>query len=369
MKNRIHGPSFYYATDKNVFDALNQHKVDNPTVQKLFQRRNIIVSKKSSREDLARYFARLTHDYYDHKDIAARLGIAPRRERITSMDITGVAEITDLQAAIEQLKTELEVTGDVVQVSREGDSLTMHVQYSTVDYKLSEFSQVQVRDGSVEFVKSADGYIVRNTHNDYLNNVRKTLLGKIEKVVNTTLTKIEVSLFDVPSAKLRSKFFHELVTNLPGYIRRDVTDVYVYKSKPDHNDEDEDIDDSTMIDSDTHIERVSLLGHGVTQSELLNKLLDQENYYITKIGWTAAEILGDGNVYDIEAVFSNSKDCTGFSFILSGVFPVEEGKVSTRRRAPHKSEIDAISRVIETKSRELLVLLREEFTKQGLGDA
>lgn len=44
-------------------------------------------------------------------------------------------------------------------------------------------------------------------------------------------------------------------------------------------------------------------------------------------------------------------------------------KVSKRRRAPHKSEIDAISRVIETKSRELLVLLREEFAKQGLGDA
>lgn len=371
MKNRIHGPSFYYATDKNVFDALNQHKVDNPTVQKLFQRRNIVVSKKSSREDLARYFARLTHDYYDHKDIAARLGIAPRRERITSMDITGAAEITDLQAAIEQLKTELEASGDVVQVSREGDSLTMHVQYTTVDYKLSEFSQVQVRDGSVEFLKSADGYVVRNTHNDYLNKARETLLGKIEKVVDTPLNKIEVSLFDVPSAKLRSKFFHELVTSLPGYIRRDVTDVYVYKSKPDHADDDdeEDTDDSTIVDSDPHIERVSLLGHGVTQSELLNKLLDQENYYITKIGWTATEISGDGNVYDIEAVFSDPKDCKGFSFILSGVFPVEEGKVSKRRRAPHKSEIDAISRVIETKSRELLVMLREEFAKQGLGDA
>lgn len=360
MKKRLHGPSLYYATDKNIFDALNQHKVDTPTVMKLFQRRNIIVGKKTPREDLASYFARLTHDYYDHKDIAARLGVAPRRERITSMDVTGVGEMEELQAAVEQLKQELEATGDVVQVSRDGDSLAMHVQYSTVDYKRSEFAQVQIRDGTVEFVKSPDGYIVRNTQNDYLNDVRETLLGKIEKAADAPLIKVAVSLFDVPSPKLRSKFFHELVTSLPGYVRRDVTDVYVYKAKPEPDDDDES-EDSASSDLDTHVERIFLRGNGVTRSELLNELLDEEDYYITKIGWTATETLGLGNIYDIEAVFANPNDCTGFSFILCGVFPVEEGKVTTRRRAPHKSEIEAISRVIESKSRELVAKLREEF--------
>jgi len=365
MKKRIHGPSLYYATDKNVFDALNQHKVDTPTVMKLFQRRNIIVSKKTPREDLAKYFARLTHDYYDHKDIAARLGIAPRRERITSMDVAGVGEIEKLQASVEQLKQELESAGDVIQVSRNGDSLTMHVQYSTVDYNLNEFAQVQVRDGAVEFVKSPEGYIVRNTQNDYLNGVRETLLGKIEKATDTPLTKVVVSLFDVPSPKLRSKFFHELVNSLPGYVRDDVTEVYVYKAKPDIDDDE--VDSSIASDPDTHVERVFLRGNGVTRSELLNELLDEEDYYITKIGWTATETMGVGNVYDIEAVFADPKDCTGFSFILSGVFPFEEGKVSGRRRAPLAAEIDAISRVIESKSRELVAKFRAEFAVASAG--
>lgn len=361
MKKRVHGPSFYYATDKNVFDALNEHKVDTPTVMKLFQRRNIIVGRKTPREDLAKYFARLTHDYYDHKDIAARLGIAPRRERITSMDVMGVGEIEQLQISVEQLKQELEAAGDVVQVSREGDSLTMHVQYSTVDYKRNEFAQVQVRDGTVEFVKSLEGYIVRNTQNDYLNDVRETLLGKIEKAADTPLTKVVVTLFDVPSPRLRSKFFHELVNTLPGYDRRDVTDVYVYKAKPEPDDE--------SGDPDTHVERVFLRGNGVTRSELLNELLDEDDYYITKIGWTATESKGLGYVFDIEAVFADPKDCTGFSFILSGVFPVEDGKISSRRRAPYKPEIDAISRVIESKSRELVAKLRKEFAKLSAGGA
>lgn len=366
MKKRVHGPSLYYATDKNVFDALNQHKVDAPTVVRLFQRRNVVVSKKTAREDLARYFARLTHDYYDHKEIAARLGIATRRERITSMDVTGSGGTDELQATVEILKKEMEANGDVVHVTRDGENLSIRVQYSDVDYKRSEFAQVQVRDGTVEFVKTADGFVVRNTQNEYLNDVRETLLANLEKAADAPLTKVTVSLFDVPSPKLRSKFFHELASTIPGFVRRDVTDVYVFKAKPDAegaNDE----DGSTSADPDTHVERVFLRGSGVSRSELLNELLDEEDYYITKMGWTATEIMGAGNVYDIEAVFADPKDCTGFSFILSGVFPLEEGKVSTRRRTPHKFEVDAISRVIEAKARALVAALRAEYAAVNPG--
>jgi hypothetical protein len=369
MKKSGQGPSLYYATDKNVFEALNQHKVDAPTVMKLFQRRNIIISKKTPREELAKYFARMTHDYYDHKDIASRLGVAPRRERITSMDVIGIGEIEELKAAVEQMKNELESAGDVVQTSRDGDNLTMHIQYSTVDYKRSEFSQVQVRDGTVEFIKSTSGYIVRNTQNEYIDDVRESLFGKIESASIGPLTKVAVSLFDIPSAKLRSKFFHELVNNLPQYTRCDVTDVYVFKAKPEAVDDesDDELDDLSSSDPDTHIERVFLRGNGVTRSELLNELLDKEDYYITKIGWTATKSMGNGNVFDIEAVFSKPKDCTGFSFILSGVFPYEDGKISLRRRAPSKSEIEAISLVVESKARELVSVLREEYSRLSLG--
>ena len=365
MKKRIHGPSLYYASDKNVFDALNQHKVDTPTVVKLFQRRNIVVSKKTPRDELAKYFSTLTHDYYDHREIAARLGVAVRRERTTSMDVSGVGDIDELQGVVEQLKKEMEASGDTVQVSREGDNISIRVQYSEVDYKRSEFSQVQIRDGSIEFVKSGTGYVVRNTQNDYLNGVRETLLAKVEKTTSAPLTKVVVALFDVPSAKLRSKFFHELASSLPSFVRRDVSDVYVYKAKPDAMDDQE--EDGGDSGSETHVERVFLRGSGVSRSEILNELLDEEDYYIIKMGWTATELLGEGNVYDIEAGFADLKDCTGFSFILSGIFPLDDGKVSTKRRPPHKHEIDALSRVIESKARDLVTELRSEFLATEAG--
>jgi hypothetical protein len=365
IKKRAHGPSLYYASDKNVFDALNQHKVDTPTVVKLFQRRNVVVSKKTPRDELAKYFSTLTHDYYDHKEIAARLGVAVRRERTTSMDVSGVGDTDELHGVVELLKKEMEANGDIVQIKRDGENITIRVQYSEVDYKRSEFSQVQVRDGSIEFIKSDAGYVVRNTQNDYLNGVRETLLAKVEKTTSAPLTKVVVALFDIPSAKLRSKFFHELASSLPNFVRRDVTDVYVYKAKPVMEDADE--AEGSDDGSETYVEKVFLRGSGVSRSEILNELLDEEDYYIVKMGWTATERLGEGNVYDIEAGFADSKDCTGFSFILSGVFPLEEGKLSTKRRPPHKHEIDALSRVIESKARDLVTELRSEFLAADVG--
>ena len=355
------GPSLYYASDKNIFDALNQHKVNAATVRKLFVKRNVIVSKKTQREDLAKYFARLSHDYYDHRDIAERLGVAPRRERITSMDVNGPATEEILNSSINQLKNELEATGDIVHVSRTEDNLSLNIQYSTIDYKRSEFAQVQVRDGILEFIKSDDGYIVRNTQNEYLNNIRDTLLGKLDKSISEPLNRKVITLFDVPSSKLRSNFFYELASNLSGYSRRDVTEVNVYQTGPEI-----DVEDSVNDDGEdlvTHIERVFLRGNGVTQSELLNELLDGEDYYIIKIRWLTAEIKGTENVYEIEALFTDPKDCTGFSFILNGVYPKVEGKLSSKRRQPSKVEIDQISKVIENKARSLTIRLKEEYDK------
>ncbi len=369
MTKRLHGPSLYYASDKNVFDALNQHKVDTKTIMELFERRNIVVSKKTPRESLAGYFARQIHDYQDHKDIATRLGIAPRRERITSMDVNGSVDKSHLQVAVDQLKEELEKSGDVVQVAQDGGKTTITVQYSTIDYKVSEFAQRQERDGIIELIKTVEGYTVRNTHNEFVDNIAAGLISKLEKASETTLSRVTVSLFDVTAPQIRSKFFHELAFKLPGYQQSDVTAVYVFKANPESiGSDDADETDEDNTDGEAHVERVHLRGRGVTRSEILNELLEKDDYYITKIAWCAREIAGAGNAYDIEATFTNPKDCSGFSFILSGVYPFEDGHLSSRRRPPFKHEIDEISQVVENKARELVSLLREDFKKTSEGE-
>ena len=370
MKRVNHGSSLYYASDKNVFDALNQHKVDIPTIMKLLERRNIVVSKKTPRESLATYFSRQIHDYQDHKDIAGRLGIAPRRERITSMDVNGEVTKDHLDVAVKQLKEDLENHGEVVQIHKENGKVSLTVQYSTVDYKVSEFAQRQERDGTIELLETQDGFTVRNTHNDFVNDVTQSLIKKLETAADAKLEKITISLFGFPSARLRSKFFHELASSLPGYTRTDVTSVFVFKAKPDALVPEDSDEDNEEVETETHVERVALRGNGVTRSDIFNDLLNEDDYYITKIAWVAREVCGAGHAFAIEAMFANPKDCTGFSFILSGVYPSEDGVLSNRRRAPFKPEIEEISSVVEARARELVKQLSDELAEpSGDGDA
>lgn len=361
MKKPKQGPSLYYASDKNIFDAVNQSKVDNDTVQNLFERRNIVCSKKTPRSDLANYFSQLTHDYLDHQDISNRLGIAKRRERLTSIDLSGVLEKDQISCAVENLVKLLSVDGDTVQVSKNGASTYLTVQYSEIDYKRSEFSQVQHRDGQLELTKEGDGYVLRSTQSEYMNEVRDELISQLQAQAKTPLHQSTVSLLNITSPSVRSKFFYDLIVELPGYVRRDVTDVFVYKAKPEGL---SDADDES--DEDGHIERVLMRGSGVSQSKLLNSLVGEGKYHISKVGWIATEKMGKGFGYEIEAMFNDPKDCTGFSYLLRGVYILEEnGRLSRKRRSPTPSEVEIISRAVESKARELMKRILFDVETKG----
>jgi hypothetical protein len=362
--NKMHGPSKYFASDKNIFEALNQHKIDAETIQKLFEKRNIIVSRSTRREKLAEYFSRLTHDYNDHKQIASRLGVVTRRERTTSMDIKGEVNANEIPDAISSLKEELQKDGDIVQITKNGDGYTVNVQYTDIDYGRSEFNQVQVKDGQIQLIPTSSGYVVRNTQNDYMDNIRDNLISKIDEPRDKKLIRESISLFDLVDPKTRSLFFYNLMTFLTGYNRTNVTDVYVYKARPEEDDSEDEGDSKKKTIDDSHIERVMLKGSGVvTQSELFNQLRDKD-YYIVKIGWRMQELKGDGNAYAIEALFNNPKDCVGFSFLIKSVFPFEDGVLSSRKRIPNSFEVEKISKDIEEKAKELLETFHQELTSK-----
>jgi hypothetical protein len=355
MKNRYQGPSLYFASDKNIFDALNQHKVDTRTVMKLFDDRNIIVSKKTPRESLALYFARLNHDFEDNQLIAARLGVAPRRERITSVQVNGIPDKESLTVAIGKVKEELEKLGDVIQITNTGTSQILNIQYTTVDYTRSEFSQVRTQDGLIEFVGADQGFTVRSTQNDYVGGVRDMILSKIETTQAVKLDRTVVSLFDVPDARLRSKFFDKLTNELPEFRRLDVLAAYVYKPRPGGA-----RGDDAPAEIDTHVERVSLRGVGVTRSDVFNKLLSEDNYYITRISWLCSRTVSTGTTYEIDAAFEEPGECTAFSFVLSGVYPVEEGVATKRKRIPTMTQVDDIARAIDAHSRRVMLDIKKE---------
>lgn len=388
MKKPLYGPSIYYATDKNVFDALNQHKVSKPAIQSMFLRRNILVSPETPRVELSAYFSLLNHDYKDHQDIANRLGVVARRERTTSMAIEGVENRHDLVAAIEDIKKELEGTGDVVKITKSDNRIAMVVHYSTIDYRRSEFTQTQQRKGRIEFLGSGPRYVVRSTHSDYVIRVRDEVLERLSKTKNVSFEKFYISLNPFPSPEDRSTFFNDLINQLEGFTLHDVKEAFAYKARPhdlgtdfedddqldpeDEEDEEEGEDDGDLANKGqhggngaklaSHVDHVNLKGVGVTRSEFLIDALD-DGYYIVRTRWEAKKTLGLGQVYIIEALFTDPANCDEFSFMLKGMFPLEDGRLSKRQVAPHPEEIDDVSHAIETTAQKLLTKLREKYTK------
>lgn len=350
MKRRMFGPALWYASDKNIFDALVQkHKVDASTLATLFRNRNTIVSKKTDRDLLAEHFSRLSHDYYDHKLISEKIGVAPRRERATSMELVGELSSEAIQTALEELRRSVTSSGDIAHVSRNGENFSITIQYSRYDYKKSEFSQLVVKDAVIEVIKTATGYNLISPQNEFINNIRDELVSVIEDKSDEPFEKFNISLFGFPDPKQRTKFFIETMTAMKGFTRRDVTDVFVYKPKPDKENE----GDLASDEDETHIERVLLRGNGVTQSSILLDLVESDEYYIAKICWLARRTLGNGDIYKIEASFADPKNCEGFSVLVKSVYPNVDGRFS-KYRTPLKPEIDELSRAVEVAAKEVV---------------
>jgi len=357
MKKPPHGPSIYYATDKNVFDALNQHRVDQATIRQLFADRNVLVSKHTDKSELAKYFSRLVHDYQDHQRIATRLGVANRREKVTAVEITTPLKVDQIETAISSIKAELEKEGDVVLVTRDGDDISLIVQYSEVDYAKTEFKQVQHKDGVIQFKKESDTYVVRSSQNEYVNKVREAVFSSVEKKNSIKLERRVVSLYDVVLPSLRSEFFYNLIHGIEGMGKHDVTELYVYRNTPEASDEDdeEELSDEDARNNevqDSRIERIALRGKGVEQSQELKDIISKSaDFYTIRTVWKVREAMGEGHVFELDAHFASARDCTGFSYLVRGVYPCEDGVISKKRRSPRTDEVERLSSLIEKASK------------------
>lgn len=354
MAKLKNGPSVYYVTDKNIFDALNEHKVTSEVISDLLASRNTISSPKESRVALAKYFSRLTHDYFDNQKIASVLGVVPRRERMTSLFVSGVVSLDSIRVSLNKVAESYREIGDVFNVTSVEGGYRAFLQYSRVDYRRSEFNQVQVRDAEIEIVLTKGGVEIRSHQSEYVDRARDACVEQLAKS-NEGLERRDVSLIAFTDPAIRSKFFHDIFSELPGFSFREVTDTYQYKPRSN-----EQIDS----ESDPIVERIALKGSAVSGSKWYAEL-GTDGYYVVRVVWTAKEIFNEGNLFVIEALFADPETCSDFSFLLQGVHDRLERSHQPKRRVPTRFEVVRVTRAIEQRSRYLMEQLRASIPADG----
>ncbi|MDM8356045.1 hypothetical protein [Pandoraea communis] len=349
---RKFGPSLYFASDKVIFDSINQRAVSVDLLREMFQERGIYVSQKTSKEELARYFSRLTADYFDHRNIAGKLGRTSKKERFTAFDIRDEIEKDHIIDAAKELKKELEHRGESLNITAaQDDRIVMEIAYDHIDYTKTEMRQVQPRDAIIEFIKDESGkYSVRSTHNNFTNAAVEKLCKHIGDASGKKLDISRINLQGHPEAEIRTKFFDALIKNVTDHDLITVTEAFCYKptkkAKPNEDDDEDDGDDKELEDSPL-VERVGLRGRGVTKSLVISDLF-KSGYYIVKVVWhVKSQASHDSDVYELEAQFSEPADCSGFSYQTKRVLIVEAGKTTDKTRTPKIIEESELAKLIE----------------------
>lgn len=327
--------TLYSASDKSLFDALNQKKVTNNDLRQLFQSRGIFISKDTSRKDLASHFARLFHDYHDYQLLARLFGSANQRDKFTSLRIKTDATLETFQSGAFELKTELEQAGATVKVyTAQGNRLDIEVKYSKVQFNKSEFRQVSTRTARISIHKDNGEFVVYSPHSDETYE----WVNKIAKCVNENteqpLVFDEIRLSPSLDAKKKTEFFTQLIRVLPGLQLKDVSDVYVTKPRQAQDDEDDDGDDGSP---EIRIDKASLRGKGVLESDEL-KLLQSKGFYVSKIIWTCEQPHLVSDIYEFEAQFSSPDECTDFTYLPRGFYKRTVGGLHNQTRTAFSTE-------------------------------
>jgi hypothetical protein len=355
--------SIYSASDKALFDALNQVAVTNLDLRQLFLTHGVIISKHTPRHELAMHFSRLLHDYEDFQALARLFDTGQRRERVASFRINSKAILDDFENALHHVVANLRDSSDAASVSRNDDgSLKINVRYKKFHFNKSEFRQIETKDAVITVEQEGGSIVIRGPQNDKVDEISREVISYVEAQVQGDLDIDEITLETHPSPSDRTKFFVTLIDSVAGYKRHDVTDVYVYKPKlevePSEENESDD-DDESDTNLGVHISRASLKGVGVLESAEMKNLIDR-GFYISKIVWQAVEASFDSDIYEFEAQFTEPESCTRFSYLCRGYYKyLGEKEYSKSKNYLPPDEDRQLSKVIEAASRTSLMKLKE----------
>jgi len=352
--------SIYSATDKALFDAINQASVTSSDLRALFLKHGIIISKTTPRAVLARHYARLLHDYYDFEALARMFGKSHRRERSTSVEVEAGGSLSEFEEAAHEVVTKLVENSDVANVAVMGDgSLQIHVRYKTFNFTKSEFRQVEVRTAVITVEEENGSIVLRGPDNEKVTQICSDLISILEAKDDGELKVGSINLEDFQNSEDRTRFFELLIDKVPGYSQLDVSDVYLYNPKKDVDgldDEEGEIDDDEPT-LGIHITRASLKGGRVLESPEIKELL-VKGFYISKIVWKARESGFDADKVEFEAQFGEPETCTRFSYLVKGYYEYQgDGRFSKHRKQFDSADERELGKLIERAARAAIASL------------
>lgn len=310
--------SLAYANDRSVYNALNQNKITGRTIQELFIRKGIICSSDTDREELATYFSRLTHDFIDHKLIADSIGIIPRREKITSTEITDsnktYLSYDNIKFKLKDLEKYLNENGCTAIYKPLAKEQELDITYTEIDYSKSDFQQMTTRHGKITINIEDNTAHIRSTQTKFINKIKEDLVSSIISLDEENLKRNVITLNDINDPNLRTKFILETIKNIQEYELEEITQVGIFKNNS-LLEETESEDEREKIIA--NINDAHLKGNDVHLTSELRHLSDKGFYYVKVIA--TLKSIKTNLLYTVDIEFKDKENCDLFSYIVKHI--------------------------------------------------
>lgn len=340
------GPSTFFASDKNIYDALMQKKVPLSRLLDLLRDRGILVSEKIRREDVAIYISQTFIDYYMLQQISSFLEGGERKEKTTSTFVEASIEKDELISACQSVKDLIHNNGDTCEISQQGNTTKVLITYEEVDLSKTELRQRTTKTCEIEINKTEDGISIRQPSNLKASSISAAIVESLSSTKSVELVPQIIDLQAFSEAEARSFFFERLIRSIDGYELEDVRAVSINHQRPDSafdvDFEDEESEDMEDLDRDVtgYISKAVLAGTGVLQSSEFSQL-HSKGFFISRIVWIAVDrhLTNDRRV-ELEAEFGNPVLCQDFKYVCKGFFERKEDESFNITRKPFNRQED-----------------------------
>ena len=343
MKNKN---TLYYATEKNIYDALHHKRITTDILLDILLRKGIIVSSDSEKENLIEEVCKLPHGYLDLQELKNKVQTYDARESHTKISLTTSTNQEEVKEAVERMKKKYPTTkSEVFKITTKKDGgLSIELHYDDIDLSRTELRQIDKKSVKIDFSIEKEKVDVRMPQTPKAKELILLIEKELSSLKEIEIPKFEITLEAVTNPLLRSQFFHDLMHGIEGYQVEDVNNIEVNRMSPKSSDDSED----DNIDTG-YVKKAVLKGESVNSSSIFSDL-HNKGYYISRVSWASIPIEKVGDKIILEAFFKNSEDCVDFAFNIKGINNFNKGNYNVTTRTASEPEKKIISKLIENSS-------------------
>ncbi|MBN6362424.1 hypothetical protein JZM27_14425 [Providencia huaxiensis] len=336
--------SLFFATDKNIYDALHHKRITTAMLNEILLRKGIIVSSELTKEEMISEVCRLPHCYLDLQEIKEKVqSYDSNRESTTKVTLKTETDQTELKKVIDDVKKiySKEKNGTINIKTNKDGKLSLELNYQDIDLSKTELRQIENKSIDIDFEIKSDAIDVRMPQNAKAKAAIDLIQQRLSKQQDKDVSRFEISLEAIPEPKYRSKFFQDLMHGLKGYEIDDVTNIVLNRENlKSEEDEEEKIETG-------FVKKAVLNGEGVNTSSIFSDL-HSKGYYISRVAWSATPINRIGDRINIEVFFNNADNCNDFSYQIKSINNKKgDGNYNITGRKPTDIERKEISKIIE----------------------